>query len=948
MAMTVTENNKSSYKLTGVTSAKTYKATYVAKTYKYVLHLNGGSIDTNETVEYTIEDIRSKKLPTPTKAGYAFVGWFTSPNFSNTKSESPVFGDTDFYAKWVENQYTLTFDYADKLANNTINFTYDQLPITLSVPKVDGYNFVKWTYNSNSIFSINKSNFNTLAFDDNNNATILAEWEESNVSVRNEYYLQNFDGGSYDLVETTTSTGKNGTEYKPENKAYTGYKLNTEETKLIASLTPNAVYREYHDLESYTASLHCYEDRYGEEAVKLGETNNFFYSNHNIELPYMTAKPCFTFVGWKNVNNERVSSIPAYVHENVDYFACFTQEAPVLGKDFEIERAGGTSSNSKIVFKNDRIKAVIKGTTTTVNNEQEFTVPTDLYVYFDGEKANNVVVMEEAGIDYTIKLYRDAPNFNDSDSLKKPLNIVHQGENESGSIQANVENLEIFEEDGTVIPFIKGSVIKNTLTGIYQLRYAEDDAYYASDWATYTAVSKQDNDATVIITVKTEADYYMSGGEWTIKRSGDSKYGNIEYRFGYKNGDTTTYMSYWISTTGNETTVSCPGPTMNAVQARISGNATYNPSVPVDRCMTQKTVSVILKDGSTTEDTISYIANQPLNTNTTFNQTYENYSKTGYKFAGWYDKNSSAGNKVTNAGTDDITIYAIFTAKDVYATINGFKIGLLVQTEIYDLIRYKTPEHKKITTYNSPVSRTSIVNDGKVTVETLFNTYGSQILEQIDSKQSPTMLADSVIDRIFVANGNPEVFSSNKIEFNKIKNNLTENADGTYDVVITPVFFTIDDNYTNLNYVSTLSLVKDGKSGNILMKFKVPNVFKYYKINITEDLNVYTLDLYCDDYHVNGCEQITGTDGDNSVFYVETTNYNDTCTFKPVYHATRTSGYHTDASNVLSFNNTNKLEEDLFDNVVTVTEAGFETKNDWSASEVDETTSVNTTTGTEE
>ena len=90
------------------------------------------------------------KLPTPTRDGYTFGGWFTDngtfkKEFTERKMPS---GTTKLYAKWTANEYTVTFKVnggneleADKQTKKlTFDKTYGELP----TPEKTGYGFRGW------------------------------------------------------------------------------------------------------------------------------------------------------------------------------------------------------------------------------------------------------------------------------------------------------------------------------------------------------------------------------------------------------------------------------------------------------------------------------------------------------------------------------------------------------------------------------------------------------------------------------------------------------------------------------------------------------------------------------------------------------------------------------------------------------------------------------------
>lgn len=101
--------NGTTYTSTNRTGDISIYACYNLITYKITYNLNGGSGDSNTT--YNVESA-AITLPTPTKTGYTFEGWYTASDFSGSKVTQIAngsTGDKTFYAKWTANKYTVRF-----------------------------------------------------------------------------------------------------------------------------------------------------------------------------------------------------------------------------------------------------------------------------------------------------------------------------------------------------------------------------------------------------------------------------------------------------------------------------------------------------------------------------------------------------------------------------------------------------------------------------------------------------------------------------------------------------------------------------------------------------------------------------------------------------------------------------------------------------------------------
>ncbi len=85
---------------------------YNSKPYTITFDPNGGYVSPESMV--TAASGKLPSLPTPTRSGYSFVGWFTEPEGGSSVSTNTVFnGDTTIYAHW--------FRYMDSTCAATVN-----------------------------------------------------------------------------------------------------------------------------------------------------------------------------------------------------------------------------------------------------------------------------------------------------------------------------------------------------------------------------------------------------------------------------------------------------------------------------------------------------------------------------------------------------------------------------------------------------------------------------------------------------------------------------------------------------------------------------------------------------------------------------------------------------------------------------------------------------------
>ena len=168
----------------------TLVAKWDANNYKISLDVNGGNALTNNTLNVPYDS--NFTLPTPTKTGYTFLGWF--------KGEELVVNGKYYYldnlsltAKWKANNYELTLDVngGSVLDQTKINVTYDA-SFTLPTVTRQGYTLNGW-YNGNT-----KVEAGTWKFEEN--IALKAKWDIINYDIK--YYdgdelILDFDNNLY-------------------------------------------------------------------------------------------------------------------------------------------------------------------------------------------------------------------------------------------------------------------------------------------------------------------------------------------------------------------------------------------------------------------------------------------------------------------------------------------------------------------------------------------------------------------------------------------------------------------------------------------------------------------------------------------------------------------------------------------------------------------------------
>ncbi|MBQ8944847.1 MAG: InlB B-repeat-containing protein [Clostridia bacterium] len=153
-------------------------AVWKANTYKVSFNANGGSCSTSsKTVTY---DSTYGTLPTPTRTGYTFSGWYTSASggtqITSSKKVTITSAQT-LYAHWSANTYNITFNATNggSCSTSSKTVTYDSTYGTLPIPTKSGYTFTGWYSSLIGGTQITSSSTVTITSDE----TLYAHWSDS-------------------------------------------------------------------------------------------------------------------------------------------------------------------------------------------------------------------------------------------------------------------------------------------------------------------------------------------------------------------------------------------------------------------------------------------------------------------------------------------------------------------------------------------------------------------------------------------------------------------------------------------------------------------------------------------------------------------------------------------------------------------------------------------------
>lgn len=190
---------------TGYGSWVTFTAQAAGKTYTVTFNVNGGdSLPSSERTKEIAYGDTYGTLPTPTRSGYIFEGWFTGTGSSSEKVTSGTTMNRTtnhtLYAHWAQvREYTVTFNpnggdnlpSYERTKEVTTGDTYGDLP----VPYRDGYHFDGWYTSSSGGDLVTSSTKVTKTA----NHTLYAHW----IQIKTYNVTFNANGGTLDASERT-------------------------------------------------------------------------------------------------------------------------------------------------------------------------------------------------------------------------------------------------------------------------------------------------------------------------------------------------------------------------------------------------------------------------------------------------------------------------------------------------------------------------------------------------------------------------------------------------------------------------------------------------------------------------------------------------------------------------------------------------------------------------
>ena len=603
----------------------TLYAQWKVNNYILTFNPNGGSVSpTSKSVAYGSQ---YGTLPTPTRTGYTFTGWFTAASGGTKVSTTTTMGagNATIYAQWTPTNYTITYNLNGGTNPSGVATSYNitSSTITLPTPSRNGYSFGGWYTSS----SLSGTAVTSIATGSTGNKVFYAKWTPVNYSIS-----YNLNGGSVSgnpssyNIETATFTLKNPTRTGYTFTGWTGSNGTTAQTSvsIAKGSTGNKSYTANWRANTYTVAYNA-----------NGGSGTTASSSHTYGVAKTLTANAFTrtgytFKGWNTkadgsgtsyTNSQSVSNLTSTNGATVTLYAQWTANTYTYnivyksstGKSLGTSTVAGTFGSSKSV---------------SAPAKTGYTTPSAQTVVFDSTSAKTITFT------YPVVNYTISYNLNGGSVSGNPS---------SYNIESSTITLKNPSKTGNTFTGWTGSNGTTTQTSVSIPSGSIGNKSYTANWTvnSYTAT------------------FNGNGGSagTSITKPYGSQLGTLptSSRTGY------TFKGWFTAASG--------GTQITATTTMPASNVTY---------YAQWTANTY---------TVNYNANGGTGTTASSSHTYgtakalttNGFSKTGHTFLGWSTSPSATtatytnGQSVTNltatsGGT--VTLYAVWKVNSYTLTFN--------------------------------------------------------------------------------------------------------------------------------------------------------------------------------------------------------------------------------------------------------------------------------------
>ncbi len=329
------------------------KWTPINYTIKY--NTNGGNSIADKT--YTIETA-TFSLPTPTKTGYTFAGWYDNSGLTGntiTQITKGTTGDKNLYAKWTANTYAVTLNPQSGTGGTTsVTATYGSAMPAITKPTRTGYTFNGYfdaTSGGTKYYNADGSSART--WNKTAATTLYAQWTANQYTITyKDQNNANFSGSHASGYPTKHTYGTATTLKDATKTGYTfgGWHTDQACTQKVTSLGATAytaaitLYAKW-TINQYTLDFGAGEGGSVTATVGGEKISSPATLEYNTEVT-LTATPSGknAFAQWVDGNGNQISTKNPYeltITKNTTLKAQFTSPSKVYLKPFDFWKSDG-------------------------------------------------------------------------------------------------------------------------------------------------------------------------------------------------------------------------------------------------------------------------------------------------------------------------------------------------------------------------------------------------------------------------------------------------------------------------------------------------------------------------------------------------------------------------------------------------------------------------------
>ena len=280
-------------------------------------------------------------LPTPTRNGYTFDYWYTTPGLdfgTSLRKTVEVTEDMTVYAGWFALDYNIEFITNCGIKIKKINALTDET-ITLPVIERGGYEFLGW-YEDDELY--------TRTTMEPRDIVLVAKWKKVDHTV-----TLNLDGGSLGSEYLTQTVEHNATALLPTPTKqgnvflgwYNGDKKYTSNTLIADDITLTAKWDTANNYEK------TYNIKYELDGGNLPNAKTTYSVGKELVLGTPTKQGCI-FLGWydnKNYTGLKIDKITSSDFGDKTYYAYFVDQSKKLIVSF-LDTKGNVVSTKEVSY----------------------------------------------------------------------------------------------------------------------------------------------------------------------------------------------------------------------------------------------------------------------------------------------------------------------------------------------------------------------------------------------------------------------------------------------------------------------------------------------------------------------------------------------------------------------------------------------------------------------